>query len=343
MNLVSAANIQKSIVTGQFKPNIYLTNLSVAQFQAESDFVAKKLFPIVPVSLPSSKYYKFSKADLARINMTEKPKFGKVTPAQWAQEEADYSCKVYQAIYGIDQIAAIPYSRTGAPGVADPKNAKARVAAEQTNLFMDVMFAEKFFKAGIWTQQYAGKTAAPGSNEFWQFDNSNSDPIEFFSGLIREMKREGRRKPNKLGLGANTFTALINNGAIKERVKYGGSTANPAQVNERVIAELLGLEDVVVLESTYNKASQGVAADMDFVCDPDGALLLYTPKAPAIDEPSAGYTFTWDMLGNGQPMAISNYLGEAGTHTEFVEALTGFDMQQVSKDLAIYLTDCTSK
>ena len=39
---------------------------------------------------------------------------------------------------------------------------------------------------------------------------------------------------------------------------------------------------------------------MRFICNPDDALLTYTTASPSIDEPSAGYTFTWDMLGNGQ-------------------------------------------
>jgi len=340
---LSTADIQKSIATGAWQPNIYLSNISVAQFQAPDDFVAYKVFPIVPVQLPMSKFYKFSKADLARSNMAVKPQFGKVQPAVWGQDTDDYSVTVYQGIWGVDQISALNYQRAGAPGVADPMVAKARIAAEQTKLFMDINFANKFFKKDAWTNQYAGKTATPGAKEFFQFDNANADPIAFFDDLKSEMKREGRRTPNKLSLGANTYKALKNNGAVKERVKYGGSSANPATVNQKVLAELLGIEEVLVLESTYNSAAQGKDAVMEYICDPDGALLTYTPKGASIDEPSAGYIFGWDMLGNGQHMSLTNYLGENGTHSEFVEALCAFDMKQTCQDLAVYLTDCTSK
>lgn len=54
----------------------------------------------------------------------------------------------------------------------------------------------------------------------------------------------------------------------------------------------------------------------DLIGDPDAFLLAYATNAPSIDEPSAGYIFTWDMLGNGQMLPILNYLGENGTHTE---------------------------
>ena len=52
---------------------------------------------------------------------------------------------------------------------------------------------------------------------------------------------------------------------------------------------------------------------MQFVCATDGALLCYATDNPAIDEPSAGYIFTWDMLGNGQNVALDQFEGEKGT------------------------------
>lgn len=341
MNITNES-IQKAIADGSWKPNIYLTNLSVAQFQLQDDFVAHKLFPIVPVSLPMSKFYKFSKADLARSNMGEKPAFGTVAPAVFSQTEDSYSTKVYQGLYGVDQISSLAYSRSNAPGVADPKVAKAKVAAEQTKLFMDLQFAEKYFKAGAWTNEYAGVSGTPSGKQFYQFDNENSSPIKLIDDLKTEMKREGRRTPNKLALGANTYKALKNNPDIIERVKFGGSTANPATITKNVLAQLFEVDEVLVLESTYNKAAQGAEAEMDYVCDANGMLLCYTTNSPSIDEPSAGYTFAWDMLGAGQHMALTNFLGAPGTHSEFVEALCSFDMKQVSTDLAVYLKDCTS-
>jgi hypothetical protein len=334
--------IAKAIGDGSWQPNIYLTNVSVAQFQKPDDYVAYKLFPIVPVRLPMGKFYKFNKGDLARPNMDEKPAFGTVAPSVFSHEEDSYSVKVYQSLIGIDQISALPYQRAGAPGVIDPKVAKAKVAAEQTKLFMDMMFADKYFKSGAWEQEYTGVGTTPSGSQFYQFDNANSDPIKFVDDLKTEMKREGRRMPNKLALGAETYIALKNNPAIIERIKYSGSSANPAMVNQNVLAQLFGVEEVLVLESTYNTAKLGQETDMKYVCDPKGMLLCYTTKAPAIDEPSAGYIFTWDMLGTGQHMAVTNFMGAPATHSEFVEALCSFDMKKVSQDLAVYCGSCVS-
>lgn len=342
MNVTNTANIAKAIASGTWRPNIYLTNVSIAQFQRPDDFVAYKLFPIVPVDQPTSKFYRFSKADLARVNMDRKPAFGTVNPAVWSQDEGNYTCEVYQGLYGVDQISARPFGVAGAPGVADPMVAKARIAAEQTKLFMDLMFAKKFFKAGAWTIEYSGVSTTPSGQQFWQFDNANADPISFVDGLKTDLKREGRRTPNKMALGAETYNGLKHNPTILERIKYSGSSANPATVNQNVLAQLFGVDEVLVMESTYNSAPQGAAANMQYVCDPKGMLLCYTTSAPAIDEPSAGYIFAWDMLGAGQHMAVTNFQGAPGTHSEFVEALCAFDMQQVSTDLAVYCKNCVA-
>ena len=97
-----------------------------------------------------------------------------------------------------------------------------------------------------------------------------------------------------------------------------------------------------MLDATYNAAEQGQADDMKFICESDGALLAYITNAPAIDEPSAGYIFTWDMLGNGSYMAIDQWEGEDGTHTEFIEGLVGTDMKKTCDDLACYMKKCVT-
>lgn len=336
---VTNQSIQAQIAKG-WKPNNYLTNLSVAHFQPDDWFVSPFIFPIVPVQLSTSHYYKFSKADLARDNVQRKPQFGKVQPMIFGSEEALYKCEVDQIIVGIDQIGAIDYQRAGTPGISDPRRAKVRLATEQMKLHMDRVFAEGYFKTGIWTNEYTGVTgAAPAGKQFYKFDDANFDAVHFFGGLRTEMKRNGRRNPNTLALGVEAYEGLKRNPEILERVKYSGSTANPATINQNVLAQLLEIDRVVVLNSTYNAGGLG-EEDMQFICDSKGALLCYAAPNPAIDEASAGYTFAWDMLGNGQYLAFDQYEGEKGTHTEYVEGLMSYTPEKVCDELGYFLTEC---
>ena len=269
-------NVMKSISIGNWKPDMYLTNVSIAYLQKPEN-VAKglRLFPRVPVATATGHYYKYDKATLARDDVKRKPAFGKVEPSIMGNDEDTYSCKVDQIIMGIDQITALNYTRAGVVGMIDPRKAKTIAATEKMNTHLDVMFSKAFFKAGVWQNELEGVTTTPTAKQFYQFDNDNADPIQLFDSLCVQIQREGRRKPNKLALGVDTFTALKSNAMILERVKFGGSTLNPATVNERALAELFGLNEVVVLDSSYNTAELGQEPKMEFICDAKGALLLY--------------------------------------------------------------------
>lgn len=302
--------------------------------------MAPCIFPICPVELSSSYYYKFDKADLARDNVRRKPAYGKVAPAIFGQTDDTYKCEVDQVIVGIDQISTLNYQRSRAPGVADPRRAKVRFATEQMLLHQDIIFARNFFHAGVWGQEWSGVAATPSGSQFLKFSDANFDPVHFFDERIRDIKQSGRRTPNRLALGYDAYLGLKEHPDILERIKYTGTTANPAKVTPAVLAQLFGVEQVKVLESTYNAAGLGQGEDMQFICDTKGALLCYATPSPAIDEPSAGYIFTWDMLGNGAHVAFDQFDGEKGTHTEFVEGLMSTDMRKTADDLAMYFKDC---
>lgn len=338
----SAAELSARIAKG-WKPNRYLTNMSMAFFANTGDYVATSIFPICPVDFSTGYYYIFNKGDLARDHVQRKPKFGKVPPAQMGHTDETYKCEVDQIIVGIDQIGAQNYQRANVPPSIDPRRAKNRFVTDQQLLHLDITFANSFFKSGVWENEFTGMasggTTASGS-QFIKFSDANSDPIKFFDARKRQIRLDGRRMPNKLTLGYDTYLALKEHPDLLERVKYTGSTANPAQVNERVLAELFGVDEIKVLYATYNAAEEGQADDMQFICEPDGALLSYTTPSPRIDEPSAGYIFTWDMLGNGNYMATDVFEGEGGTHAEFMEGLLSTDMRKTCDDLACYLKGC---
>lgn len=335
--------VSESIAKGVFKPHIYLTNLCLAFFQEQRGFVSTRVFPTVPVPLSSAHYYEFDKGDLARDNVARKPEFGHVAPAVFGKRDKYYHCEVDQVITGVDQISSLDYSRTNAPAIIDPRRAKVRFIAEQMKIHLDRKWAAKYFNAASWTNVYTGVDTTPTGNQFYFFDSDNSDPVKFFNALGNRMLIAGLRKPNKAVFGVNVFAALQTNPSILERIKYQGSEANPADVTENVLAQLFKLKEIVVAEAVYNAAPVGAENDMQFICNADDVLLTYTTDAPSIDEPSAGYTFTWDMLGNGQWTAVQQYLGEESTHTEFIEGLLCTDPEITCPDLGVYLQGAVSE
>lgn len=331
--------IEKSL--GNFKPNFRLSNMAIAYYE-EPQYASKRIFPVCPVQLPSGFFYEFKREDLARDNVAMKPNYGSVAPAIFGSSEQSYSCRVDQIIIGIDRIIALPYQRAQAMGLDnDPYRQRIPTLTEQIALHQEREFAEKFFKSGVWENEWSGAaTANVAQKKFKKFDADTSDPITFIDSMATEIKRQGRRRPNKLALGIDTFVALKNNAAVKERIKYSGTTANPAVVTESVLAQIFGLEEVIVLDATYNDAPYGAEANMQYICDSKSALLVYAPGEPQIDAPSAGYIFTWIMDDVGNYISVRIYEGEPATHTELMEGLIAYDMRLTGQSLGVFMKDC---
>ena len=335
----TAASIQADIAKGAFRPHTALSNMALAYFQSDANSFAKTMFPICPVTLSSDNYYIFDKEDLLRDNWHRKPAYGKVDPAVLSEHIETYACQVDQMIMGIDQIRQTDLTRRMGPRTADPKQQRTKTMAGQANIHQDRIFANKYFKSGVWKQEFSGvDTTTPTDKQFIKFSNGNSDPVAFVDEKKTAIHGETGRMPNRLALGVNVFNALKKHPAILERVKYGGSTANPASVTLNVLAQLFEVDRVTVPLSIMNKAELGQEADMQYIGDPN-AFLAYATDTPSIEEPSAGYIFTWDMLGNGNIFPVLNYLGENGTHSEFIEGLMAMDMKKTADDLAMFFKD----
>ena len=329
--------IQKSL--GAWKPKAYLSNLAIAYYESP-EYAHRRIPPVVPVDLPSGHFYTFTKEKLATDQVYQKPPYGTVQPAVFGISEDSYSCKVYQTLVGLDKIMTLPYQRQNAPGSADPVRARVKVITEQIALHQERDFAKKFFNKDAWNNTWTGAAAADSTNKkFLKFDNSDSDPVTLFDNLAIDIRRNGRRKPNKLALGIETYAALKNNPFILEKIKYSGTTQNPAIVNENVLAQIFGVDSVIVLDATYNDAGFGSTENMNYVCDSKGALLLYAPDAPQIDSPSAGYSFTWLISGNDY-IVVEEHEGAPATHTDILEGIVAYDMKVTGSDLAIYFDGC---
>ena len=154
-NAVSTGDLQVAIAKG-WKPNQYLSNMSMAYFADRNDFFARGIFPICPVQLSTSYFYTFSKADLARDNVHRKPKGGVVQPAVLGHTDDMYKCEVYQLRYAIDQIGTLNYTRSNVPGSIDPRRNRVRVITEQMDIHLDSAFSKNFMQPGVWTHEYEG-------------------------------------------------------------------------------------------------------------------------------------------------------------------------------------------
>lgn len=335
---IRPAQISAQIAKGEFRPHAMMTNMALNYYQNANNYFARGIFPIVRVRLSSDNYVRWTLEDLLRNNWQPKPAYGKVTPTVIGEDTDTYSVKVFQDIRGIDEIRETDISRRQGPSqFNNTRQWLTKAIAEGASIKQDIDFANKFFHSGAWSNEWTGKDDTNvGDNEFIKWSNDNSDPITFVAERSLEMLEKTGRKPNRLAMGANVMKALRKHPAILERIKYGGTSANPAQVNVNALKSLFEMPHLTVMQSIHNPSKLGNEADMQFIADPDAILLAYAPETPSLREPSAGYIFQWDMLGDGQIMPIFQFKGEGGTHSEFVEGLMAYDMKKTADDLAVF-------
>ena len=208
----TTASIQADIAKGAFRPHTALSNVALEYYQSDAKSFAKTIFPICPVSLSSDNYYIFDKEDLLRDNWHRKPAYGKVDTAVLSEHTETYACQVDQMIMGIDQIRQTDLNRRMGPRTADPKQQRTKTMAGQANIHQDSWFARKFFKKGVWGQEFTGvDSTTPASGQFIKFSNANSDPVSFVDDKKTEMEETTGRMPNRLALGVNVFNALKTN------------------------------------------------------------------------------------------------------------------------------------
>ena len=337
--MISNQSVRQRIQKGIYKPHDYLTNMTIALWQS-MPYVAKEIFPVVPVGTETGYYYEWKKEDMTRIQMADKPNFGKVSPIDMLLAEDNYSCKIKQVIVGLDDATNQNYTASGA--AVDPRKTRSRLIAQQISLYMEKLIADNFFATGKWTEEWTGVAVVPGANQFYQFDDANSDPIGTFSAAKKEIMLAGLIEPNKLVLGHDVYETLKNHPDLVDRIKYNGNSgASPAKVNAQTLAELFEVEKVIVANSVYNAAAKGQAYNGNFIFNTKSALLCYAAPNPSIDEPSAGYTFGWDFDGNNWTV-VAEFEGEGGTHCDYMEGLISIDPKITSQDLGLFMKECIS-
>jgi hypothetical protein len=87
-----------------------------------------------------------------------------------------------------------------------------------------------------------------------------------------------------------------------------------------------------------NTANEGATPVFSFIHGKN-ALLCYTPPAPALQTPSAGYTFLWRGIsaGLGEPAVIRRFRMEH-LRADRVEGELAFDNKVVAQDMGYFFS-----
>lgn len=330
----SASNIQGVLHVDQF-----LTDYSVSWVQDQANFVSTVATSIIPVQKSSDKYVTYDRGYFWRDDVAPRPLGGTPVQTGYKISSQNYNAEEYALEHFIDD-----RQRTNADAPINLELNATRLLTQKHMIKRDRVWATKFFQPSVWTNEYDGVASGVGSDEFLQWNDANSTPIEDVDTFKVEMMRKTGFKPNTLVLGADVYTKLRSNPDIRDVLKYTGY-GDRALGSLNALAQIFEVDNVRVAAGVYNAAAEGAADDFQFITDTKSAWLGYIDPNPSLDSPTAIATFAWTGLIPGVTNALGGVIErsrEDRAHSDFFQARQAWAMEQVSADLGIFLHDAVS-
>lgn len=293
-------HVRKGAVPSDGFRNPVLENISIAAFQDPGDFVARQVFPTVPVDDQAFKYYEF---DMNTIGQNKAQARAPGTPAEegaWNLTTKPGLC----AQYGYREKLPEELLASWGPA-ANAEEASALSVTEVLNISEEVRFGA-LYTTGIWDHDMVGQATADATHYvFW--NRATSSPINDVAVERKRVKLSGKRWPNTLVLGADVLPALLTNPQIVARVINGtrpGASAADVQLSD--LAQLFKVDRVLLAGAVYNSANENATPTPAFILNSKSAWLGYVNPNPGVRMPSAGYRFAWQAIA-GNAMGIRNW------------------------------------
>lgn len=302
-----------------------LTNISVAYAQQAQNFIATKVFPVVPVSKQSDKYFTYTKNDWFRDEAQRRADATESAGGGYNMSTGTYQADVYAFHKDIgDQV------RANADAPINVDREAVEFVTSRLLLKMETQFVENFFTTSIWA------TDSTPTN-LWS-DYTLSDPISDIEVGKRAILSTTGYEPNTLVLGYDAFTKLKNHPDLIDRIKYTSSSV----LTEDVMSSLFGVDKVLVAKSIKATNNEGAAGAYSFMYGKH-ALLTYSAPSAGLLQPSGGYIMSWTGVSGGIGATIgTSRMRMEQFKADRVESEMAFDMKVIGTDLGYFFNGCVA-
>lgn len=311
--------------SSQVHVDAILTNISVAYMQMADNFIATKVFPVVPVSKQSDKFFKYTKNDWFRDEAQRRADATESAGGGYNLSTDSYQADVYAFHKDIgDQ------TRANADAPINVDREAAEFVTGRMLLKMETQFVSNFFTTSIW-----GTDSTPSN--LWS-DYTSSDPIGDIETGKRTILSTTGYEPNTLVLGYDVFIQLKNHPDLVDRIKYTSSQV----LSESLLASLFGVPRVMVAKSLKATNNEGGTEAYAFNYGKN-ALLTYSAPSAGLLQPSGGYVMSWTGVsqGIGATIGVSRMRMEQ-FKADRIEAEVAFDMKVIGSDLGFFFNGCVA-
>lgn len=306
-----------------------LTNISVAFQLDQSDYIADKVFPVVPVQKQADKYWTYPRGVWFRDEAVVRAPATESVGGGWTLSTDSYYADVYAWHSDLDD-----QTRANADSVLQLESDATRFVTTKLLLKRETLWIATYFKTGVWGVDVTGVAAAPTGSQVLQWNDSASTPVQDMELWRLYMRELTGYMPNTLVVGPRVIQALKDHPDLIDRIKY----TQRGFVTEDLLAAVFGVDRVLTPYATKNTAVEGAADSFSFLYG-KGALLCYVAPSAGMRNPSAGYTFAWTGLLGSSALGgrIKRFRMEA-IESDRVEGEMAFDQKVVAPELGIYFT-----
>lgn len=296
-----------------------LTNISVAYMQRQENFIASRVFPIVPVEKQSDRFFKYTKNDWFRDEAQRRADATESAGGGYNLTTDSYRADVWAFHKDIgDQ------TRANADAPLNVDREATEFVTSRMLLKMEKEWQSAFFGSGVW-----GTDITPAN--LWS-NYSTSDPLNDVETGKRTILATTGFEPNTLVLGYDVFIQLKNHPDLVDRIKYTSSNVITADM----MARMFEVDRVLVCKAVQATNNEGGTEAYSFV-QGKHALLSYSAPSPGLLQPSAGYVMSWTGVSGGIGATIgTSRLRMDSLKADRVEAEMAFDMKVVAPDLGYF-------
>ena len=323
-----------------------LTNIAIAFLQNADNFVARRVFPTVPVTNKSDSYFNIDRGNFNRNQVQRRAPGTPAARINWTVSTDNYNSERRSIANPVpDEI------RANADSALQVDRISTELVTHQGLIEQEVDWVGTYFTGGqlpgvTWTFVADGaasrsaaydptSTTTTENNVVYWSDGANSQPIEDIRDAQDRVQGITGFRPNVLTLGRRVFSVLLDHPDIVGRLDRGQTTGT-AMVNRDALAALFEVDEVLVAGAIQNTAAEGATNSHSFIGG-NHALLSYRPQTPAIMVPSAGYNFTWTgFIGSTTNGMRIRRKRDDMADTDIFELDMHYDNKLVSADLGFF-------
>ena len=251
-----------------------LTDVSIRY--TNDSFIATQVFPELPVAKDVDKVFKFDKTNLRK-------------PASTAREGF---ARANRIDYGLSQIATPPLLEASLEigitnAVMDNYDAPLVPMVAATNTVTEQLAIEKEYNLANFLDNSGNLTQGTTLSGTAQWSAySTSNPFGDIQTGKTTVKQNSGKNPNVILFGRQVWDQLVNHPNVTDRIKYTARADQATIAN--ALADLYGVDRVLVGESIYNSAAPGETDSVSFIWG-KFCVIAYIADLPALETVSLGY------------------------------------------------------